>query len=256
MRLQLLSDLHLETETFEPSPAPGAEALILAGDIDASWAAFQRFAGWPVPVFLVAGNHEFDRREWNDAWPQLRAHVAAQGIRLLERERCELTGRDGRRVSLIATARWSDFDLFGPAQRERAMRSAAYFMRLMDATRDGRHFDAEAVRAEALCCRQWLAAELTRPHACDATVVVTHFGPSVRSADPRYGRQTSTACFCNDDDELIPLADVWLHGHLHCCHDYRVPRPQGGTTRVVSNARGLQSKDEGAGFDPWCMVDV
>jgi hypothetical protein len=256
MRLQLLSDLHLETETFEPSPAPGAEALILAGDIDASWAAFERFAGWPVPVFLVAGNHEFDHREWNDAWPQLRALAQSHGIRLLECECCELTGRDGRSVRLIATARWSDFDLFGLAQRERAMRSAAYFMRLMDATRDGRPFDTEAVRAEALRCREWLAAELARPHGCDATLVVTHFGPSVRSADPRYGRQSSTACFCNDDDALIPLADVWLHGHLHCCHDYRVPRPQGGTTRVVSNARGLPSKGEGAGFDPWCMVDV
>ena len=256
MRLQLLSDLHLETEAFDPQPASGAEALVLAGDIDATWAGFRRFARWPVPVYLVAGNHEFDAREWNDAWPALRAHTAALGIRLLEREICELTGHDGRRVRLIATARWSDFDLFGPAQRERAMRSAAYFMRLMDATRDGVHFDTEAVRAEALSCRQWLADELKRPHDCDATLVVTHFGPSVRSADPRFGRQPSTACFCNDDEDLIPLADVWLHGHLHCCHDYRVPRPHGAATRVVCNPRGLLSKGEGAGFDPWCVISV
>ena len=53
MRLQLLSDLHLETETFDPTPAPGAEALVLAGDVDASWAGFERFARWPVPVWLV-----------------------------------------------------------------------------------------------------------------------------------------------------------------------------------------------------------
>ena len=76
MRLQLLSDLHLETETFDPAPAAGAEALVLAGDIDTSWRAFERFARWPVPVYLVAGNHEFDGREWNDAWPRLRAHAA------------------------------------------------------------------------------------------------------------------------------------------------------------------------------------
>ena len=36
MRLQLLSDLHLETEVFEPRPAPGAELLVLAGDIDST----------------------------------------------------------------------------------------------------------------------------------------------------------------------------------------------------------------------------
>lgn len=257
MRLQLLSDLHLETEAFEPEPAPSAELLVLAGDIDASWVGLERFAGWPVPVWLVAGNHEFDDREWNQAWPALREFTQALGIRLLERESCEIVGRDGRRVRFVCTTRWSDFDLFGAAQRERAMRSAGYFMRLMNATRDGRAFDAQAVRAEALECRQWLARELRRPHGSHATVAVTHFAPSVRSADPRFGRQSSTACFCNDDEKLIPLADLWLHGHLHCCHDYQVPRGDAAApTRVVCNARGLADKQEGVGFDPLCVLEV
>ena len=63
MRLQLFSDLHLETEVFDPQPAPGAELLVLAGDIDANWTALERFAGWPVPMLMVAGNHEFDGRD-------------------------------------------------------------------------------------------------------------------------------------------------------------------------------------------------
>jgi len=256
MRLQLLSDLHLETEAFDPEPAPGAELLVLGGDIDASWAGFERFADWPVPVLMVAGNHEFDGREWNDAWPALRELTQAFGIRLLERESCEIVGRDGRRVRFVATTRWSDFDLFGAAQRERAERSAKYFMRLMNATRGGQPFDAAAVRAEALQCRQWLARELSRPHGCDATVALTHFAPSLRSADPRFGRQPSTASFCNDDEALIALADLWLHGHLHCCHDYRVPRGAALPTRVVCNARGLADKDEGEGFDPLCVLEV
>ena len=77
MRLQLLSDLHLETEPFEPEPAPGAECLVLAGDIDASWAALERFAGWPVPVLMVAGNHEFDGRDLDQALVELRERTAA-----------------------------------------------------------------------------------------------------------------------------------------------------------------------------------
>ena len=256
MRLQLLSDLHLETETFDPQPAPGAELLVLAGDIDSSWGGFARFADWPVPVVLIAGNHEFDGREWNDAWPALRAHTLACGIRLLERETLELTGADGRRIRLIATTRWTDFDLYGPAQRERAMRSASYFMRLMQATRDGVAFDAAAVRVEALACRDWLSGELARPHGCDATVVVTHFGPSAASADPRFGQQPSTACFCNDDQALIAQADLWLHGHVHCCHDYPVARVGRPPARVVCNSRGLQDKNEGVGFDPLLVLDI
>ena len=90
MRLQLFSDLHLETESFDPEPAPGAEVLVLAGDIDANWAALARFAGWPVPVLMVAGNHEFDGRDLVTAWPALRAYCDRLGIRLIERESVEI----------------------------------------------------------------------------------------------------------------------------------------------------------------------
>jgi hypothetical protein len=71
-----------------------------------------------------------------------------------------------------------------------------------------------------------------------------------RSADPRFGATPSTASFCNADDDLIPRADVWIHGHLHCRHDYFVPRPGRLPTRVVSHARGLARKGEAKGHDP------
>lgn len=257
MKLQLLSDLHLETETFDPEPAPGAELLVLAGDIDATWAGYERFEGWPVPVVVVAGNHEFDGREIDEAWPALREHCARLGFTLLQRERLVVTATDGQRVRIVGVTRWSDFDLFGAAQRERAMRAAAYFMRLMAATRGGRPFDAEGVRDEGLACRAWLEAELTQPRRgrWDRTLVVTHFAPSLRSADPRYGRQPGTASFCSADDDLLPRADLWLHGHLHCRHDYLV-RHDRGVTRVVSNARGHGHKNESDGYDGRCCVRV
>ena len=55
MKIQVLSDLHLETETFDPQPAPGAELLVLAGDIDSRWTALERFRGWPLPVIFGFG---------------------------------------------------------------------------------------------------------------------------------------------------------------------------------------------------------
>ncbi|HSM22506.1 MAG TPA: metallophosphoesterase [Rubrivivax sp.] len=124
MKLQLLSDLHLETETFDPEPAPGAELLVLAGDVDSTWAGYERFAGWPVPVLVVAGNHEFDGREIDHAWPALREHCARFGLRLLQRESLVFTAKDGQRVRILGVTRWSDFDLFGARHRERAMRAA------------------------------------------------------------------------------------------------------------------------------------
>jgi hypothetical protein len=258
LKLQLLSDLHLETESFEPEPAPGAELLVLAGDIDSTWAGYERFAGWPVPVLVVAGNHEFDGRDFDAALLGLRALCARLGFQFLERESLLFSAADGQRVRILATTRWSEFDLFGPARRPRAERAAEYFLRLMAATRHGQPFDAAAVRTEALACRDWLDQALRQPAQgrWDRTLVVTHFAPSLRSADPRYGQQNGTASFCNADDDLIPRADLWLHGHLHCRHDYRVPRPGLAPARVVCNARGLADKGEHAGHQPLLTLQV
>lgn len=265
MRLQLLSDLHLETEVFEPQPAPGAELLVLAGDVDSTWRELDRFGSWPVPVIFVPGNHEFDQRELDDATPALRARCESLGITMLERQCCIRTDVQGRRIRFIATTRWSDFELFGSAQQVRSMRAATYFVDVMRSTHHGAPFDAAAVRALALACRDWLAVELVRTpaspdEAWDATVVVTHYAPSVRSADPRYGKQPGTASFCNADDELLPHADLWIHGHLHSRHDYRIAHPSGpngkSETRVICNARGHSRKGEADHYNGLLTVEV
>ena len=254
MQLQLLSDLHLETEAYQPEPAPGAELLVLAGDVDSGWAGLRRFADWPVPVIYVPGNHEYDRRDFDEARAGIHRLSEELGFTLLDDSACIRTDAEGRRVRFVGSTRWSDFDVFGAAARERAMRAAGYFQKVMAATRHGQPFDAAAVREEALRCRAWLAEELTRGETgpdWDATVVITHFAPSLLSADPRYGGQPGTASFCNADDELMPGARLWLHGHLHCQHDYRI-----GTTRVVCNARGHERRGEAAGFAPKLLIEV
>lgn len=258
MKIQLLSDLHLETEVFDPQPHPQADLLVLAGDIDSTWSALERFAGWPVPVLFVAGNHEFDGRELDDAWPALRECCVRLGLRLLERESVVLDAPDGRRVRFVGTVRWCDFNAFGPSRLESALRAGGYFQRVMGATLGGAPFDAESVRREALACREWLAGTLAEPSAgrWDATIVVTHFAPSLQCADPRYGLQSGTASFCNADDELLPGAELWLHGHLHCRHDYTVMHGDGRCTRVVSQARGLADKQETLGYDAMKLIEV
>jgi hypothetical protein len=258
LRIQLLSDLHLESEVFDPRPHPRADVLVLAGDIDSTWRALDRFANWPVPALFVAGNHEFDRRELNDAWPALRKRCAQFGITLLERESLVLGAPDGRRIRFVGTVRWCDFNVFGPTRLESALRAGRYFQRVMGATKDGALFDAQAVRDEALDCRAWLAGALAEEaHGrWDTTVAVTHFAPSLKSADPRYGKQSGTASFCNADDDLLPGASLWLHGHLHCRHDYTVTHTDGGSTRVVSQARGLADKGETDSYDEAKLIQV
>jgi hypothetical protein len=258
MRLQLLSDLHLETEAYTPEPAPGAELLVLAGDVDSRWNGLRLFRDWPVPVLFTPGNHEYDGRDFDEARAGLHALAAELGFTMLDDSACIHSDAQGRRVRFLGSTRWSDFDLFGAAERARAMRAAGYFQRVMGASRHSQPFDAAAVREQALRSRSWLEGELALGELgtdWDATVVITHFAPSFQSADPRYGRQPGTASFCNDDEALLPAARLWLHGHLHCQHDYRFAHAQ-GQTRVICNARGHARKGEPAGFAPRGVIEV
>ena len=254
MRIQLLSDLHLESEAYEPQPAPGADLLVLAGDIDAGHEGLDRFAGWPVPVVYVAGNHEFDQRDFDEAQAALRARCDRLGFAMLERDSL-IVETAGQRCRLLGTTLWCDFDLLGAASRERCMRAGHYFLeRIQRSTRHGAVFGAAEVRAEFLRCRDWLAGELMlgrRGPGWDETVVITHFAPSARSADPRYGLQPASASFCSNCEDLMGRAALWLHGHLHCRHDYTI-----AGTRVVSNARGHVEREEAAAHDPLFTVKL
>lgn len=258
MKIQILSDLHLETESYSPQVAEGADLLVLAGDVDTRWASLEAFSNWPVPVVFVPGNHEFDGRDVDEALTALRQRCASLGIRLLSCDSCFMLAPDGRRIRLVGATRWCDFDLQGEALRPKAMRAAGYYLRQMNARRRDATLDAANVRDLALQEREWLVQTLRNPshsEAWDATVVITHFAPSARSADPRYGVQPSSASFCNADDDLLPLADLWVHGHLHCRHDYLVEHDK-GATRVVCNPRGHSKKSEPEGFNGLFTVTI
>ena len=271
MNIQLLSDLHLEENTaFQPQPALDANLLVLAGDIGSYQRGsalpalsdtdfgLARFAGWPVPVIYVPGNHEYDSLDFDATHARLRETCEQLGLIWLERETLVLQG-----VRFIGTTLWTDFDALAPRgptatlteqlqAREKAYRAANYYLRFAAATRHGEPFMAEQTRAQALVCQDWLRAALAEPFD-GPTVVVTHFAPSLQSADPRYGLAPGTAGFCNALDELLPLADVWLHGHLHCPIDYR---SADGRCRVVANPLGYEKKGEQATFLPQCTVRV
>ncbi|WP_298933565.1 metallophosphoesterase [uncultured Ramlibacter sp.] len=267
MKIQLLSDLHLEVHPhLRPKPAPQAELLVLAGDIGSYQAGSQleggdfgleRFSprhGWPVPVLYVPGNHEYDGLDFDEAHQRLRETCERLGITWLERETLVLGG-----IRFIGTTLWADFDALAAdaadttgllKQREKAFRAANYYLRKTGTLREGEPMLAPQWRALALECQQWLRQALEQPFD-GTTVVVTHFAPSLRSADPRYGLTPGTAGFCNALDELLPLAQWWLHGHLHCQQDWRA-----GDCRVVANTLGYAAKGEQADFRENFLLDL
>ncbi len=286
MKIQLLSDLHLENNPgFMPTPAPGADVLVLAGDIgsyqnnsalsasgdaDFGLSRFSPHKGWPTQVLFVPGNHEYDGLDFDEAHARLQDTCARLGITWLEREVVTLGG-----VRFVGTTLWSDFDALGPLAgkalpekipdhfnhpnsqytrqlkaRDKAFRAANYYLRKTGTQRAGKPWLAEDMREQALLCQDWLSATLNAPFE-GPTVVVTHFAPSLRSADPRYGETPGTAGFCNALDALLPQAQLWLHGHLHCPSDYTH-----NGCRVVANPLGYAHKGEQVLFKPQQLLEV
>jgi hypothetical protein len=284
MKIQLLSDLHLEVHPhFQPQPAPGADLLVLAGDIGSYQSGsaladedfgLPRFsplprseggAAWPTPVVFVPGNHEYDAQDFDEAHARLRQACERWGIVWLERETLVVAG-----VRLVGTTLWTDFDALAlhegttattrlVAMREKAFRAANFYLRKTGGTRHGEPFLAAPMREQALVCQDWLQATLDTPFD-GPTVVITHFAPSLRSADPRYGLVPGTAGFCNALDGMFAQVQLWLHGHLHAPSDYRVRGQHADgkpwECRVVANPLGYARKGEQEAFLPQACITL
>lgn len=266
MHIQLLSDLHLEAQPhWQPTPAPGADVLVLAGDIgsyqpgslladaDFGLTRFSPRQGWPTPVIYVPGNHEYDGLDFDETHDRLQEVCARLGLIWLERQCVGLMG-----VQFIGTTLWTDFDALAaqarPARaltaRHKAFRAANHYLSKTGGTRMGEPLLAEGVRDLGLACQNWLREALAKP--CNGPrVVVTHFAPSLRSADPRYGLVPGTAGFCNALDDLLAHAHLWLHGHLHAPSDYTHLG-----CRVVANPLGYAAKGEQEAFQATALWAV
>jgi hypothetical protein len=286
VNIQLLSDLHLESHPhFAAQPLAGADVLVLAGDIgsyqqdsaltrlavpDFGLARFsprpvhEGGAGWPTPVIFVPGNHEYDGLEFDEAHQRLRQACERWGLIWLEQESVVLQG-----VRFVGCTLWSDFDALSSAAgtpanaaaapgalaeqlkaRDKAFRAANFYLRKNHSLQGGAPMLAEQVREQALKSQRWLRQALATGFD-GPTVAVTHFAPSLLSADPRYGLTPGTAGFCNALDDLLPAAQLWLHGHLHCPQDY-VSRG----CRVVANPLGYARKGEQKNYRPELLIGV
>lgn len=109
MKLHILSDLHLEFESFIP-PDTDADIVILAGDINVkgrglTWAQ-QTFPN--QPVIYVLGNHEYYTKAYPKHLFDLKQQSQNTNIHILEQE--SLVFED---VTFLCCTLWTDFKLFG-----------------------------------------------------------------------------------------------------------------------------------------------
>jgi predicted phosphodiesterase len=262
LRIQLASDLHLERfERRFPDrrllqPAPGADLLVLAGDIHNGTHAVATFADWPVPVLYVAGNHEFYDHDWASTRQTLRGACAGTSMVFLDNDEWHLGG-----VRFLGSTLWTDFQLPGLTQAQ-AMADVSRSLtdyRVIRAA--GGVLTVQQTLADHRESRRWLEERLAQAHA-GPTVVVTHHAPHPSSIHARFAGHPINAGFVSDLSPLLAGADLWLHGHTHDSFDYRVGRcrvvanPAGYVHNRAESVGGGEPVLENAAFDPWRVLDV
>ena len=114
MKVQILSDLHLEHGGAVLEHHPEADVIVLAGDLAPCTkglvAKLSEFWASAPHIIYVLGNHEFYGGEIDDARARLADECAAVGIHLLDPGMVRIEG-----TRFIGATLWTDLELYGKA---------------------------------------------------------------------------------------------------------------------------------------------
>ena len=270
MKIQVISDLHIEFEAYEPmteerlttqiimTETP-ADVVVLAGDTHirgrGPGTAFERFRG--KQIVMVAGNHEYYGDVYSEHLKELQKNASLfDNVHFLENQSVEIGG-----VVFFGCTLWTDFKLFeagpfaGLHSRLEALQVAGAYMndyrKIIWSTGDKYRSllpnDTIQLHLDSV---RWLKEQF-ETHRGKKIVVVTHTGPSFQSVSPTYEKDVLSAAFASHLDELVEQsgAILWVHGHTHDPRDYMI-----GKTRVLANPHGYPF--EGRGFQPDLIVEV
>ena len=254
MRIQVVSDLHLESGNPIPELAADADAIIVAGDlapIKKQWLRRVAEAWTDARILYVPGNHEFYGTDIDRARKQLAEECARHGITLLDTDAIVIDD-----VHFIGATLWTDFLLDGVAHEPRAHRAALGISDfdgwIQHEKGTGRFTTYESARRHAEE-RAFIEGELADAERDGATVVViTHHAPTPRSIAPGYLGDVLNPAFASNLERVIERYQpaLWIHGHMHNSVDVTP-----GATRVLCNPCGYNA-NENEHFDPELCVVV
>ena len=114
MKIEVLSDLHLELHNPLPALADGVDVIVCAGDLAPINTGAVRYAAeeWAraAHILYVPGNHEYYGADIDRARKQLAEQCAMHGITLLDTDALVIDD-----VHFIGATLWTDFLLDGIA---------------------------------------------------------------------------------------------------------------------------------------------
>lgn len=255
MKLYVLSDLHLEFSTFEPSQTD-ADIVVLAGDIGKGTSGIEwaRNAFPDIEIVYVPGNHEFYGTQRLETLDAMRTEAKENGVHLLDEDDVVIHSQDKLdSVRILGCTLWTDFMLFGEAKKSIAMSDGQLCLNDFRVIREGAgtFTPSQSIELHEKSL-PWLKAKLDEPFS-GKTIVVTHHLPSKQSVVDRFKDDLLSACFASELGYLFGKMDLWVHGHTHDNLDY-----EENGTRVICNPRGYVTSrgSENLDFNPKLVIEI
>ncbi len=236
MKIQILSDLHLEFQDYQYRSSD-ADVIVLAGDIHTKLRGIE----WAIEniqqktVIYVLGNHEF----YGAAYPKLiseaRAKAHGTNVHLLENNHTTVDG-----VNFLGATLWTDFNLYNNPRISGSHCQAAMNdyrkIRRSPSYSKLRSIDTALIHKESI---RFLSETLSSL-ADQTNVVLSHHAPSLMSLPDIFNDDPVTPAYVSNLEKFISEHDIdlWIHGHCHHSSDYMV-----SNTRVVANPRGYADEN-------------
>lgn len=212
MRIQYISDIHLEFLSEPKRLSSEADILCLAGDIGyPSSPIYRQFLKHVseqfLKVFLITGNHEYYRStsmEHTDA--KIREIIASEGLANISF--LDNSFEDYKGVRFVGTTLWSKVDPTTEARINDFYEIPGMTLPLYNELHSIAYefLDSEDVRESPL-----------------PVVVMTHHLPSYSLIDPKYAKYAKyNQFFASECSSLFsPNIKAWIYGHTHS-ENYKV----------------------------------
>lgn len=248
MKVQILSDLHIEFEDFK-TDFLNSDVVVLAGDIHLGTKGVE----WALesikdkPVLYILGNHEYYKQTYPKLTRKIREVIEGTNVILLENETIVVNG-----VTFHGATLWTDFELFGDPRIAgyECQQQMTDFEKIRKEPGYSkiRALDVSVIHKRSL---RWLAKSITSS-STEQNIVVTHHGPSLLSVPEQYKQDIITAAYVSNLETFVEgyKPNLWVHGHLHNSSDYNI-----SGCRVVCNPLGYPG-ERNRDFNSQFIVNV
>jgi predicted phosphodiesterase len=255
MKIQVLSDLHIEVKPFAVVRHAQAEVLVLAGDIVALHNDCKKIYHLEnilkhitIPIVYITGNHEY--------YGFGKISYTNKVIKTLEQKYPHFHFLDNecwiyKDVEFIGSTLWSDFDLspnklWFASAIETAIND---FVQILSDKEPYKRLSGLEMMGMNKLARAFIGNAVKNANGLKK-VVVTHFIPTPMSIGEQFKNSSMNPYFTCNCENLMPGVHTWIHGHTHNSFDYML-----NGTHIVCNPRGYDKENKEA-FESQKIVEI